>query len=160
MNLRLRPLTPGDAEACDTIMRSLPDWFGYEPGLISCQQAVRSQAGWVAEVDEEVAGFATWEQRTVATAEITWMAVHFAHRSTGMGTAIIERLCDDLQERGFNLALAMTSGAHKVPFEGPDPYDETRGFWFARGFYPLIELDIWETDMALLMVRPLSPPPA
>jgi GNAT superfamily N-acetyltransferase len=156
VRIEVRPLQRADAERCDAIMRSLPDWFGYEPGLVSCSEAVRSQSGWVGIVDGEVAGFATWERRTDATAEVTWMAVHGERRSSGVGTAIIERLCEELRAQAFALALAMTSGAHKVAFEGPDPYDETRAFWFARGFHPLIELDIWETDMALLMVRPLG----
>jgi hypothetical protein len=31
----------------------------------------------------------------------------------------------------------------------------TRQFWKSRGFEPLTELDIWDTNFALLMVRPL-----
>lgn len=51
----------------------------------------------------------------------------------------------------------MTSAAHKVSNgDGPDPYDATRAFWLRRGFLPLAELDIWDTDFALLMVRPLT----
>ena len=135
-------------------MRSLPDWFSYEPGLEDCAKAVRTQEGWVATDEGDVIGFATWAERTPATAEITWMAVERERRNKGVGTAIIEELVKDLARRGYKLALAMTSAADKEPV-GVDSYDETRSFWQARGFHPLIELDIWETNIALLQVRPL-----
>jgi GNAT superfamily N-acetyltransferase len=152
----VRTLAAGDAASCDAIMRGLPDWFSYEPGLEDCAKAVRSQSGWVAEEGGQVLGFATWERRTPATAEVTWMAVERGRHHGGVGTAIIEALCADLRERGYSLALAMTSAASKEPPPGPDSYEATRRFWFARGFHPLIELDVWETNFALLMVRPLA----
>ena len=154
MKISVRPLEPADAETCDAIMGTLPDWFSYEPGLADCAQAVRTQSGWVAADGDTVLGFATWVERTPATAEITWMAVERGRRNKGVGTAIIERLAEDLAARGYHLALALTSAASKEP-SGPDTYAETRAFWRARGFHPLIELDIWETDLALLQVRPL-----
>jgi GNAT superfamily N-acetyltransferase len=134
-------------------MRTLPDFFSYEPGLEDCAKAVRSQRGFVAEVSGAIVGFATWEQRTEETAEITWAAVRADHRHSGVGTGIIEAVCSDLRERGYRLALAMTSAANKDHSE--DTYVATRAFWSRRGFHALIELDIWETNYALLMVRPL-----
>lgn len=153
MTLSLRPLTPDDAPACDAIMRSLPDFFGYEPGLAACAEAVRSQDGWVAD-DGQVAGFATWQPRTSDSVEITWMAVERGRRHAGIGTAIIERVVADLHSRGYRLALAMTSARPKQA-DVADTYVPTRQFWSARGFLPLIELDIWETNIALLQVRSL-----
>ena len=157
MTWTLRALQASDGDGCDAVMRSLPEWFSYEPGLAACAEAVRTQAGWVAVEGGEVVGFATWEPRTDVTAEVTWMAVRRDRRNSGVGTAIIERLCEDLAARGYRLALAMTSARHKEPASGPDVYEETRAFWRRRGFMPLIELDIWDTDLALLMVRPLAP---
>jgi GNAT superfamily N-acetyltransferase len=153
--ITIRPLAPADAGACDAIMRGLPDFFAYEPGLADCARAVRSQDGWVADEDGRVVGFATWETRTLYSAEITWMAVERSRRHGGVGTAILHALTADLRGRGFVLALAMTSAASKQADSGPDTYEATRRFWLARGFLPLIELDIWETDVALLQVRAL-----
>src|SRR5688500_14972359 len=135
-------------------MRSLPDFFGHEGGRASCAEAVRAQAGFVAEQDENVIGFATWQDRKPETAEVTWAAVHRDFRHSGAGTALIEALCEDLRERGYKLALAVTSAASKDDLI-PDTYLPTRQFWQARGFVPLIELDIWDTNFALWMVRPL-----
>jgi GNAT superfamily N-acetyltransferase len=136
-------------------MRTLPDWFAYEPGLQECAEAVRTQEGLVAEDGGQVVGFATWQQRTPDSAEITWAAVRRDRRNAGIGTAIIEALTSDLGGRGFVLALAMTSARSKTPDPTWDSYAETRAFWRARRFYPLIELDILETDIALLQVRAL-----
>ena len=149
----VRPLRLEDADACDAIMRTLPDFFSYEPGLQDCANAVRTQHGLVAESAGAVIGFATWDRRTDEAAEVTWAAVHHGHRHSGAGTAIIEALCNDLRSHGFRLALAMTSASNKDGSE--DTYVATRAFWKRRGFDPLIELDIWDTNFALLMVRAL-----
>ncbi|MCA9845515.1 MAG: GNAT family N-acetyltransferase [Dehalococcoidia bacterium] len=155
--LDIRDLTPGDGLACDAVMRTLPDWFGYEPGLEDCARAVRTQAGRVAVDDGEVVGFATWERRTGDSAEITWAAVRKDRRNSGVGTSIVEAVCEDLRAQGFRLALAMTSARSKDVVPTHDAYEETRAFWRARGFLFVTELNIWETDFALLMVRPLGP---
>lgn len=152
----IRPLAPSDADTCDAILRSLPDFFGHEGGRAACARAVRSQAGWVAEEAGRVLGFATWEARTAATAELTWMAVERRRRRAGIGTAIVETLVADLRAQGFRLALVMTSAGQKQPPPAPDVYEATRRFWIARGFLPLIDLDIWDTDIALVLVRPLA----
>ncbi len=151
----VRPLATGDAETCDAILRSLPDFFGHEGGLASAFDAIRHQSGEVVASGGEVIGFATWEERTPETAEITWAAVRSESRGAGAGTALIETLCEDLASRGFKLALAMTSAASKDA-SIPDTYIPTRAFWKARGFHPVIELDIWDTNFALLVVRPLQ----
>jgi GNAT superfamily N-acetyltransferase len=155
----VRALIASDAEACDAIMRGLPEWFGYEPGLRACAEAVRTQNGRVALADGRVAGFAVWEERTPECAEITWAAVDRERRGQGIGTRIVEAVVEDLRALGYRLALVMTSGRAKGEAPYPDSYVPTRAFWRARGFLPMIELDIWETDVALLSVRPIAPPP-
>jgi ribosomal protein S18 acetylase RimI-like enzyme len=90
--MSLRPLRPEDADACVAVIRTLPDFFGYEPGVEQAAMDLRKQAGWVAEADGAVVGFATWAPRTEATAEITWMAVEGGRRRQGIGTAVLERL--------------------------------------------------------------------
>ena len=91
MTVVVRPLTVSDAEACDAIMRSLPDFFGHEGGLGSCAEAVRAYEGFAAERDGGVIGFATWERRTDETAEITWEAVHRDQRHGGVATELSRR---------------------------------------------------------------------
>lgn len=152
ISFTIRPLTADDADDCDAIIRGLPDFFGHAGGIAACAHAVRNEAGWVAVADEQVIAFVTWERRSETSAELTWMAVERGYRHQGIGSAIVTALVTELRQRGFALALVMTAAG--TP-SAQDTYAGTRRFWRARGFLPLIELAIWETDHALLLVRPL-----
>jgi N-acetylglutamate synthase-like GNAT family acetyltransferase len=159
MAVTVRVLQVGDASACDAILLTLPDFFGHEGGRLACSEAVRTRDGLVAEESGGVVGFLTWEQRTESTIEITWMAVRRDRRHEGIGTRIVEALLVEARRRGSALVLAMTSAGpkHDNLAGVEDTYAPTRRFWAARGFLPLIELDIWDVDRALLLVRPLTP---
>ncbi len=151
MTPTIRELQPSDAAACDAIIRRLPAFFGHQGGIAACAQAVRTESGWVAVEDGGVVGFATWTLRTAVSAEITWMAVDPDRRHCGIGTAILAALLVDLQARGVAVVLVMTAAT-------ADSYAATRRFWQARRFLPLLDLPLWETDQALLLVRPLPSP--
>jgi GNAT superfamily N-acetyltransferase len=145
----VRALERDDAPACDAIIAGLPDFFGLEPGIEACAQAVRSEPGYVAVEDDSVVGFLTVEHPFPLCAEISWMAVERAHRGAGIGTALVERLAADQAARGTALLLVMTSG-------DADEYEPTRGFYVARGFRPAKTFPgWWESDLPLLLVRPL-----
>ena len=146
----IRRLAPADAEQCDAVIRSLPDWFGNDQGIAEAAAAVRSQAGFVSEVDGAVTGFLTWKRHHPDAAEITWLAVHRDHRGGGTGTALVEELVAAGGALRY-LTVKTLSAAMEYP-----PYDETRAFYRARGFTELIELDIWGPENpATLFVRPL-----
>ncbi len=145
----IRALVPADAERCDAIVRSLPDWFGNDQGITECAAAVRSQPGLVEVVDGEVAGFLTWKQHHPGSAEITWLAVHADHRDGGLGSALVEQLATTPPARYLTVKTLSAASDY-------EPYDSTRAFYRARGFSELIELDIWGPENpATLFVRPL-----
>jgi hypothetical protein len=83
--VHIRPLRRTDAERCDLIVASLPYHFGQEDGRRACAQAVRSQSGLVAVLDDTVVGFLTLQRHFDHAAEITWMAVHADHRHHASG---------------------------------------------------------------------------
>jgi ribosomal protein S18 acetylase RimI-like enzyme len=146
----IRALVPDDAERCDAIIRSLPDWFGNDQGIAECAAAVRAQPGLVEVADGEVAGFLTWKQHHPASAEITWLAVHPGHRGRGVGTALVEELARTLDGTRFLLVKTLSAACDY------EPYESTRAFYRGRGFAELIELDIWGPENpATLFVRPL-----
>jgi predicted N-acetyltransferase YhbS len=154
----LRGLTVDDAAACDAIVASLPYHFGNERGIAACARAVRSQEGFVAEIDEQVVGFLTFEDRSAESAEITWMAVRADHRRRGIGRSLIEHASANLAARGVRFVSVLTL-APSVPDDVPDGYEGTRRFYRAVGFTPLRELDLrsWDDETALLLVRALAP---
>ena len=146
----IRPLAPADAEQCDAVIRSLPDWFGNDQGIAEAAAAVRSQAGFVSEVDGAVTGFLTWKRHHPDAAEITWLAVHADQRGAGTGTALVEALVAAAPGLRY-LTVKTLSAACEY-----EPYEETRAFYRARGFRELIELDLWGPENpATLFVRPL-----
>jgi N-acetylglutamate synthase-like GNAT family acetyltransferase len=150
---RIRPLEPADAPACDAIIRSLPDWFGMQEGIVECAEAVRTQPGLVCERDRRVVGFLTVVRPSHVTAEISWLAVHAGDRGDGIGTKLIEGLVADLTETGVRLLLVKTLSDREDP--GPE-YAATRAFYAARGFSPAAELDLFGPENPIqLMSRPV-----
>ena len=151
----VRSLHPDDAAACDAIIASLPDWFGDQNGIRDCAAAVRAEPGFVATVDGTVVGFLTVTRPCDHVAEISWMAVDPGHRGGGHGRALIDALVQTLHDDGTRF-LAVKTLSDRDPYP---PYGETRAFYEAMGFTPLMDLDIWgPQNPALLYVRSVARP--
>jgi GNAT superfamily N-acetyltransferase len=150
----VRPLTPGDAEACDGIVASLPYHFGDADGRAACAEAVRTSVGLVCEVGGRVAGFLTWRTWYERAAEITWMAVDADHRRRGVGAALVEAQAAAVPPGTRHLIV--TTLAETTPEPGvADGYAGTRRFYETHGFDPIWEPHGWWNDrnQAVLMLR-------
>ena len=149
----IRSLDPdSDALACDAIVASLPDWFGLDEGIRECAEAVRTQPGLVAVVGGAVAGFLTLARPYPRTPEISWLAVHARDRRQGIGRALIEAVKEQLRANGDRIVLVKTLSDRTDP--GPE-YAETRAFYLAMGFVPVVELDLYPDNPIQLLVLPL-----
>jgi ribosomal protein S18 acetylase RimI-like enzyme len=150
--IRIRPLDAAtDAEACDAIIRGLPEWFGMEAGIRDCARAVRTQDGLVAVDRDEVVGFVTFTTEG-AVAEITWMGIKAGRRRQGAGRALTEVLVERLRREGLRRLHVKTLSARE-PYA---PYAETRTFYRSMGFAEQEELDIWGPgNPAVLLARDL-----
>jgi ribosomal protein S18 acetylase RimI-like enzyme len=149
----IRPLRRADAEACDAIIRGLPDWFGLDEGIAECASAVRSQDGFVADDDGAVVGFVTHRPHYPEAAELTWLAViPVAHRH-GHGRALVDALCGRLRDAGVRYLTVRTLS----PRSDDECYARTRAFYEAIGFTPLLDLpELWdEENPAMVLVRAL-----
>lgn len=125
------------------------------PGGRSIAQAARdlgTQGGLVAlGPGGDVIAFLTWKRHGDKAAEITWMAVHAALRHRGVGTTLLTRLERLLAAQGFQNISAITSASSHT-------YEPTRQFWRGRGYAPVLQLeDLWETDVALVLTKSLTP---
>jgi GNAT superfamily N-acetyltransferase len=136
--MRVRPLTPDDAPACDAIIDTLPTFFGVESGNQACAEAVRTERGFVVEDGGQVIAFLTYAPSTEETVEITWMAVRNDRRRGGAGRALIEALVDETAQP----ILVSTAGpSSEEPDADPDDnYEGTRRFYRRMGFVPVKEL--------------------
>jgi ribosomal protein S18 acetylase RimI-like enzyme len=155
--IHIRLLHGDDAERCDQIITSLPYHFGQEDCRRECAQAVRSQPGLAAVLNDTVVGFLTLQRHFDHAAEITWMAVHAHHRHHGIGRALINRLCQDLAAEGRRLLLVLTVSPSDPGWEPPDGYQATRAFYQAMGFILARDLPgLWPDDTAVLLVKQLA----
>ena len=150
----IRSLDPdSDAAACDAIIASLPGWFGLEEGIAECAAAVRSEPGLVAELDGSVAGFLTLARPYPTTPEISWLAVHARDRRRGIGRALIDAISDRCRADGDRILLVKTLSDREDP--GPE-YAETRAFYLALGFVPVVEMPDLDPDNPIqLLAFPL-----
>jgi GNAT superfamily N-acetyltransferase len=150
----IRALEPAvDADACDAIVRGLPEWFGDPVGIADCAHAVRTHEGLVAVDDSEVVGFLTYEPREGSDREITWIAVRADRRGRGIGTRLLGTLIDR-SPAGSSLLVKTLSDRDGDP--GPE-YTQTRAFYLARGFAPVAELDIWGPENPCqVLARPVT----
>lgn len=162
MTISVRPLNAtDDAAACDAVLVSLPYFFGDPDGQRDCALAVRSQPGFVATVDGEVAGFITLLQHLPdigGSTEITWMAVQADHRRHGLGAMLIDAAVERCREDGVPMLSVLTLGL-SVPEEAGDNYEGTRAFYRRVGFVPLRELALrdWNDAWALILARAIEP---
>ncbi|HEY6568043.1 MAG TPA: GNAT family N-acetyltransferase [Actinomycetota bacterium] len=155
----IRALELADAEACDAIVLSLPYHFGQEAGRQQCAEAVRSEPGWVCQLDGRAVGFCTFARHLDTSGEITWLAVHADHRGSGLGTRLVDHLAAQMTAEGRRLLLALTVSASDGPDDVEDGYDATRAFYRSAGFVEARDFaGFWgQADTPVLMVRVLDP---
>lgn len=147
----IEPLRPEHAAACEAIARGLPDWFGLESGLLQMRADLQSDSGLIAMAGGTVLGFLTLRLHYPETWEITWLAVERVRRGEGIGRRLIEAAIAGCRAAGATFLLVKT-----LADTDPSPeYAETRAFYRAMGFTPLIILpDVWDPENpCLLMAR-------
>jgi GNAT superfamily N-acetyltransferase len=153
-DVAIRPLQPGDADDCDAVIASLPDFFGVDEGIAACAQAVRNERGAVAATaNGPVVAFATWCARRPHAAEITWAAVRADHRGGGIGGRVVSEVERQAADAGIEWMVVMTVSPNDAR---PETYEPTRHFWEAAGYTQLLDFDVWSSNLAVLMVKALE----
>ena len=152
MPITIRTLLESDFAACSRINRSLPDWFGIEEGLEEADGFIRTHTGLVAEADDEIVGYLTYEVLFPESAEISWMAVSQSAHRKGVGRALIAALVAALPVTTTMLVVKTLADTHPSP-----EYASTRAFYVSCGFQPTMVLpDLWdESNPCLVMIKPL-----
>ena len=138
------------ARDAESILRTLPEWFGIEAALTAYAREAEMLPNFVALAGDELLGFATLREHNSATLELRCIAVSPNRHRCGLGSA----LCDATEawwaQRGGKLLQVKTLG----PSHADPNYARTRAFYDARGFIPVEEFaDLWPGIPCLLMVK-------
>ncbi|RKD93558.1 GNAT family acetyltransferase [Halopiger aswanensis] len=105
----------------DTVDETIDEWYGDDALEMALSKA--GTAFLVAETDGEVVGF-THGVVTEDEGDVLRMAVHPDYQNEGIGTALHERLCEDLQDFNMERMRAIDLASN----EGGREFYERQGF--------------------------------
>lgn len=138
---------------CESILRSLSQWFGIESSILEYIKDVGEMETWAA-VDSNAVGFISIKKHNGQTAEIHVMGLLPEFHGRKIGSDLIRAAEGSLISQGFKFLTVKTlSGSH------PDVnYDRTRRFYLKCGFTPVEEFKtLWgEHNPCLMMVKSLG----
>jgi len=134
---------------CAAILARLPEWFGIPAANEAYLATLGRLATSVVSLDGTTAAFMALEPLTPHAGEIHVMAVGPEFRRRGIGRALVHEAETWLRQRGGSLLHVKTLAPSH-----PDPhYAETRAFYSALGFLPLLETTaFWGEKLPTLML--------
>lgn len=148
--LLIGPIAAAEDGEVESILRSLPAWFGIESAILMYIADARREPTFVARVDGAVAGFITLRMHFGQAAEIHCLAVRPEFHRRGAGRKLVEFACDHLRARGAKFLQVKAMGESKPNQE----YEMTRRFYIAVGFTPIEEFKgFWSGLPALLLIK-------
>lgn len=141
------------SKVTETILRTLPEWFGIEEAIQNYILGVRNQTFYALLYKNEIIGFTSIVRHNPYTAEVYVMAILREYHRRNLGTQLVKQVAEKLKQESFKFLMVKTLGKSH-----PDVhYAKTRCFYEKVGFYPLEEIkEIWgEQNPCLIMIKPL-----
>ncbi|MGZ5280273.1 MAG: GNAT family N-acetyltransferase [Pseudobdellovibrionaceae bacterium] len=141
------------SQVCDTVLRSLPLWFGIESAIVDYVNDVKPMQTWVAYDFDTPVGFVSIQQHFPPSAEIHVMGILEKFHRKGIGHQLVQTVESELRQQGTQFLTVKTLSESRPNKE----YDQTRKFYLKAGFVPLEELKtLWgEANPCLLLVKAL-----
>ncbi len=142
------------SEICESVIRSLPEWFGIEKAIVDFIEGVKDKLFLAVYVKSIPVGFISIKEHNEFTSEIYVLGIVKELHGRGIGKRLFGAVEKRLRQQGKKFVSVKTlSGSH------PDEnYKRTREFYRAVGFYPLEEFPtLWDEDNpCLIMVKNLE----
>ncbi len=123
-------------DVCLSIAKELPQYFT-EKAITTLSKDLRNHVLYIAMDLDTVVGFSTIHRKSNHVAEISWLVVKQERQRQGIGSALIDRIANDLRSQGIRLLEAKTL-SEKVEYP---PYEITRRFYKKMGFILLETID-------------------
>lgn len=123
-------------DACLSIAKALREYFT-KAGITTMSKDLRNHLLYVAMELNEVRGFVTIQPKNEQIAEISWMAVKLNYQHQGIGSALIDRITNDLRSQKIRL-LEVKTLSDTIEYH---PYEITRRFFEKMGFILLETID-------------------
>ena len=141
----------GKGKTCETVIRSLPDWFGIEESIRNYAMEINSLPTFLAIEEDRTLGFITLEQHTPYSAEVYVMGVLPEFHRKGIGRALMERVETYAKRNDVEYLQVKTLG----PSNPDENFAKTRAFYMATGFRPMEEFtQIWnDKNPCLILVK-------
>jgi len=151
--LEIIPFEASMTDACEGILKALPEWFGIPASNEEYIRSLPRLTTFVARLCGVVVGFVALERHFPQSAENHVLAVHPEHHRQGIGRALLNHSEQWLRSQGVEVFHVKTLG----PSDPYPPYANTRAFYTAFGFRPLFETSaLWGTENpALILAKPL-----
>lgn len=142
---------PVPVQACERILRALPDWFGIEASIQHYLAAIPDLPTFLAKAEAQTVGFLSLKQHNPWAAEVYVMGVLPEYQQAGIGRALLTQAEEYARSQKIEYLQVKTLG----PSNPDGGYVRTRAFYSAMGFRPLEEFSqIWdENNPCLLMVK-------
>lgn len=148
--IAIEALAPGEAGACEAILRSLPEWFGVESAIRQYRREMPDLETFVAREEGEIIGFLSIDRQEPTPATIHVLAVRRDRHRRGVGRALVARAEAACRARGVDLLEVRTLG----PSEPNEGFAGTRAFYATMGFRPVEQTRrIWGRDNPCLIMR-------
>lgn len=141
------------SEICDSVLRSLPLWFGIESAIIDYVNDVKSMETWAAFEGTSPIGFVSIRQHFPKSYEIHVMGILEKCHRRGIGHQLVKTVEEELRSQSIHFLTVKTLSEYR-----PNPeYDQTRKFYLKAGFEPLEEFKtLWgDANPCLLLVKAL-----
>jgi len=137
------------SKIAESILRSLPAWFGIEEALQCYVSGVAETDFFTVHVGERPVGFVSMLEHNEFTSEVYCMGIFEEVHGRGLGTELLETAERKLREDGKKVLTVKTLGDSH-----PDPdYEQTRRFYRSSGFLPLEESTaIWGPEAPCLLM--------
>ncbi len=150
-----REKDPGyKSQICESILRSLPEWFGIEKAIKDYVEGVKDKSFTTVYLGNIPVGFISIKDHNQYTSEAYVLGIVEELHGRGIGKRLFEKVERELNENGKKFFTVKTLSDSRED----GSYKKTRGYYESVGFYPLEEFkELWsEENPCLLMVKVLG----